>query len=90
MLICQILNPGNLVFLKIYNTEFDEIIITFMDQNGRPLEIKDKVNLTLLINKQKCDDILQNQEQENILKDVDFYHLQENVKNSYWIQDQIL
>ena len=51
MLICQILSPGNVVFLKIYNTEFDEIIITFMDQNGRPLEIKDKVNLTLLINK---------------------------------------
>ena len=51
MLICQILNPGNSVFLKIYNTEFDEIIITFTDQNGRALEIEDKVNLTLLINK---------------------------------------
>ena len=43
--------PSNLVFLKTYNTEFDEIIITFTNQNGRPLEIKDKVNLTLLINK---------------------------------------
>ena len=43
--------PSNLVFLKTYNTEFDEIIITFTDQNGRPLEIEDKVNLTLLINK---------------------------------------
>ena len=43
--------PSNLVFLKTYNTEFDEIIITFADQNGRPLEIEDKVNLTLLINK---------------------------------------
>ena len=43
--------PSNLVFLKIYNTEFDEIIITFNDKNGRPLEIKEKVNLTLLINK---------------------------------------
>ena len=41
----------NLVFFKTYNTEFDEIIITFTDQNGRPLEIEDKVNLTLLINK---------------------------------------
>ena len=30
--------PSNLVFLKTYNTEFDEIIITFTDQNGRPLE----------------------------------------------------
>ena len=43
--------PSILVFLKTYNTEFDKIIITFMDQNGRPLEIEDKVNLTLLINK---------------------------------------
>ena len=30
--------PSNLVFLKTYNAEFDEIIITFTDQNGRPLE----------------------------------------------------
>ena len=43
--------PSNLMFLKTYNTEFDEIIITFTDQKGRPLEIEDKVNLTLLINK---------------------------------------
>ena len=43
--------PYNLVFLKTYNTEFNEIIITFMDQNGRPLKIEDKINLTLLINK---------------------------------------
>ena len=45
--------PSNLVFLKTYNTEFDDIIKTFTDQNGIPLEIKDKVNLILLINKQK-------------------------------------
>ena len=32
--------PINLVFLKTYNTEFDEIIITFTAQNGRMLEIK--------------------------------------------------
>ena len=42
---------NNVVFLKFYNTEFDDIIITFTDQNGRSLEIEDKVNLTLLINK---------------------------------------
>ena len=36
--------PSNLVSFKIYNTNFDEIIITFTDQNGRPLEIEDKVN----------------------------------------------
>ena len=27
--------PNNLVFLKTYNTEFDEIIIPFTDQKGR-------------------------------------------------------
>ena len=43
--------PNNFVFMKTCNTEFDEIIITFTDQNGRPLEIEDKVNLTLLIHK---------------------------------------
>ena len=42
--------PSNLVFLKTYNTEFDENIIIFIDENGKPLEIEDKVNLALLIN----------------------------------------
>ena len=31
--------PRNLVFLKTYNIEFDEIIITFTGQYSRPLEI---------------------------------------------------
>ena len=35
------------------NTEFDEIIIAFTYQNGRTLEIEDKLDLTLLINKLK-------------------------------------
>ena len=42
--------PSNLVFLKTYNTDSDEIIVTFTDQNGRPLEVEDRVSLTLLIN----------------------------------------
>ena len=42
--------PNNLVFLKTYITEFDDIIITFTDQNGRPLEIEGKISLTVLIN----------------------------------------
>ena len=46
-------NPSYLVFLKTYYTEFDEILLTFTGQNGRPLEREDKGNLTLLINKQK-------------------------------------
>ena len=43
--------PSSLMFLKIYNTEFDEIMIKFTDKNGRTLETVDKVNLTILINK---------------------------------------
>ena len=45
--------PSNSQFLKTYNTEFDEIIITVTDQNVRPLEIEGKVNLMLLLNKYK-------------------------------------
>ena len=43
--------PRNLAFLKTYNTELDEIIITFTDRNVIPLQIGDKVNVVLLINK---------------------------------------
>ena len=43
--------PNYLVFLKTYNTEFDDITITSTDEKGRLSEIEDKVNLTLLINK---------------------------------------
>ena len=45
------IEPGNLQFLKTYNTDFDHIIIKSMGQNGRPLEIEDKISLKLLINK---------------------------------------
>ena len=41
--------PSNLVFLKTCNTEFDEIFITFTDQNGKPLEIEDEDNLIFAI-----------------------------------------
>ena len=43
--------PTNLVFLKTYNTEFDEVIVTFTDQNSKLLEIEVQVNLTLLFDK---------------------------------------
>ena len=43
--------PSNLLFLKSYNTDFDENIKTFTDQSGGSLEIEGKFNLTLLINK---------------------------------------
>ena len=46
---CYLLNvdPNNLLSWKIYNPDFDNTTITFAGQNGRPLEIESKVNLTL-------------------------------------------
>ena len=38
---------SNLDFLKTCNTEFDEIIIIFTDQNSWELKIEDKVNLPI-------------------------------------------
>ena len=45
------IEPSNLVLSKTYNSEFDNVIITFMNQNSSPLEIEDKISLTLFINK---------------------------------------
>ena len=45
------IEPRSLAFVKTNYTEFDDIIITFILQNSRPLQIEEKVNLTMLINK---------------------------------------
>ena len=37
-------------FLKIFNSEFSNIEIWFTDQNSKPVDIEDKVNITLVIN----------------------------------------
>ena len=47
--IIHYVKPSNSAFLKTYNTEFHDIIITFTDQNGKTLK-KDKVNFILFIN----------------------------------------
>ena len=43
--------PINLVVLKTYNTEFDEIVITFTDPISKHVEIEERVDLESLINK---------------------------------------
>ena len=43
------ISPTNHVFLKTFNSEFKEIKIWFTDQTRAPLEIEDKVNITLII-----------------------------------------
>ena len=43
------ISPTNQIFLKRFNWEFQKIEVWFTDQNDQPLEIEDRINLTLLI-----------------------------------------
>ena len=41
--------PTNHIFLKTFNSEYDEIIVWFTDQNSKGLEIEDRINLAMVI-----------------------------------------
>ena len=43
------ISPRNHIFLKTFNSEFREIKVWFTDQKSRPLEVEDKINVTLII-----------------------------------------
>ena len=43
------ISPPNHFFLKTFNSEFQEIKIWFTDQTSKPLEVEDKINVTLII-----------------------------------------
>ena len=43
------ISPTNHIFLKTFNSEYNEIEVWFIDQNSNPLEIEDRINLTMVI-----------------------------------------
>ena len=43
------ISPTSHIFLKTFNSEYNEIEVWFTDQNNQPLEIDDKINLTMVI-----------------------------------------
>ena len=43
------ISPTDHIFLKTFDSEFNEIKVWFTDQNSQPLEIEDILNLTLII-----------------------------------------
>ena len=43
------ISPTNNIFLKTFNSKFQDIKVWFTDQNSQPLEIEDRINLTLVI-----------------------------------------
>ena len=40
------ISPKNFIFLKIFNQEFSYIEVWFTDQNSKPLQIEDQINIS--------------------------------------------
>ena len=40
------ISPKNFIFLKTFDSEFSYIEVWCTDQNSKPLEIEDKINIT--------------------------------------------
>ena len=43
------ISPSSGIFLRTFNSEFQEIKVWFTYQNNNPLEVEDKISLTLII-----------------------------------------
>ena len=43
------ISPANHILLKTFNSEYDEIIVWFTDQNSKALEKEGRINLTMII-----------------------------------------
>ena len=43
------ISPTNHIFLKTFNSEYNEIEVWFKDQISKPLEIEGRINLTMII-----------------------------------------
>ena len=43
------ISPTNHIFLKAFNSEYDETIVWFTDQKSQPLGIEDRIDLTMVI-----------------------------------------
>ena len=43
------ISPTNYILSETFNLEKDEIKVWFKDQNSQPLEIEDRMNLTMVI-----------------------------------------
>ena len=50
------ISPENFIFLKFFNSKFSCKEVWFTDQISKPLEMEDKINITLVINQSvKCE-----------------------------------
>ena len=44
------ISPNSFIFLITFDSEFSFIDVWFIDQNSNPLNIEEKINITLIIN----------------------------------------
>ena len=44
------ISPKNFIFLKTFDSEFSYTVVWFTDQNSKPLDIEDRINITAVIN----------------------------------------
>ena len=44
------ISPKGFIFLKTFNSEFSYIEVWFTDQSSKPLEIEEKIKITLVTN----------------------------------------
>ena len=44
------ISPKNYIFFKTFDPDFSCIVVWFTDQNCKPLEIEDKISITLVTN----------------------------------------
>ena len=75
--------PSNLVFLETYNTDFDETIATLPDQNSRPLEIEDKVNLNFFLLLNRNHTMFYRTKSEKYVKVYEFLSFTKNISDKY-------
>ena len=47
---CECVSLRSFIFLKTFNLEFLYIEVLFTDQNSKPLEREDKINITVFVN----------------------------------------
>ena len=44
------ISPKNFIFLKTFKSKFSSSKVWFTDQNCKPLQVEDKITITLVIN----------------------------------------
>ena len=64
------ISPTNDIFLKTFNSEYDEIKVWFTNQNSKPLEIEDRINLTMVIKWKYKNEIFNWTKRYNICKKI--------------------